>query len=170
MPTSSEWVLTLLHILTSMSYHSLDWSCPPSLCSTSLGTLYFHLHSIPQSLVSFLISSWAIFHSVVSCSIFMSLKTSCSLVVLLIASSDPWKSDRMQFVISIFLYMLKLALCLSMGSVQEKFPDENCWNENIFFFALVKHSVRSVLSFWSMTSFSSSISQLSFWMDDLSIT
>jgi hypothetical protein len=77
-------------------------------------------------------------------------------------------SDRMQDFISNFLYLLSLALCPKIWSIWEKVPwaAENNLNCFVVGWNILQTSVRSL---WSMASFSSRISLLSFCLDDLSI-
>jgi hypothetical protein len=53
------------------------------------------------------------------------------LLLLLISSFKPWWSDRIQGVIAIFIYVLLLALCLSIWSMLEKVP---CGTDKIYSF------------------------------------
>jgi hypothetical protein len=88
--------------------------------------------------------------------------------LLLSSSFFALWGDRMQEVISTFLYLLRLALCPKMWSILENVP----WaaEENVYYadvgWNILYTSVRSI---WSMVSFSSRISLLIFCLDDLSI-
>lgn len=64
------------------------------------------------------------------------------LFLLFIGSISPWSSDRMQRVILIFLYLLRLDLCLTMWSTLEKV--QWCSKKKVFFvFVWVKYSVNT---------------------------
>lgn len=103
----------------------------PLLCPLSLGMLWFSFHSIFKNvLISFQI--FVLTHLSFS-SEFFNFHQFVGFLLLLISSFNPWWSDRMQDVTSIFLYLLRLALCLSIWSIFEIAP----WAaEKVFYFAL----------------------------------
>jgi hypothetical protein len=90
------------------------------------------------------------------------------LFFLLISSFNALWSDRMHGIISIFLYLLRLALCPKIWSILEKIP----WaaKKNVYCAELdeifCKYQLGSILS---MVWFSFRISLLIFCLDDLSI-
>lgn len=91
---------------------------PPSFCPTGLVMLCFHFHSILKVLISFLTSVLIYFSF--SSDLFSFYAFVCFL--LLITSFNPWWSARMQDIISLSFYLLRLALCLSLCPVLEKAP------------------------------------------------
>ena len=46
----------------------------------------------------------------------------CLWFLLLVSSFNPWWTDRMQGIISVFLYLLRLSLCPNAWSILEKDP------------------------------------------------
>lgn len=87
----------------------------PTLCPVDLGMVFFHFHLALTRFTFFLISVFAQFS-------FSSELIYFLLFLLLISSFNLWWSDRIQCVISISLYLLRLALCPRMWSALEKVP------------------------------------------------
>jgi hypothetical protein len=119
----------------------------PLLCPIGSGRLYFYYH-----LISFLIFSMTCSNVLFSLQVFeylvlFLLLLSCSFIVL-------W-SDSTQGVISIFLYLLRLALWQKIWSIMEKVPAYYVfagWNT-------LQIAVRSI---WCIMSFISRVSLLIF--------
>jgi hypothetical protein len=96
------------------------------------------------------------------------------LFLLLIPGFNPWLSGRMEGVISIFLYLLRFALYLSMWRVLEKVHEVlriiyilvYILVYILFGWNVLKIFVRS---FWFITSISYSIFLFGFFLNDLSI-
>lgn len=74
----------------------------------------------------FLLIPWYVFHSIVSC--LVSIFSAISIIVI---RFNPWWPDRMQDVISISLYLLKIFFVFyCVISFVESFV--GCWGENLF--------------------------------------
>lgn len=88
--------------------------------------------------------------------------------LLLISSFSLWWSENMQGVISILLYPLRLALCLSLWPILENVSWGSA-KKYIFVFGwnVLETSARSI---WLATPVNPSICRFSFCLDDLSIS
>lgn len=85
--------------------------------------------------------------------LFSFYKFVCILLFLLFISFNPWWSDKMQGVISVFLFLLRHTLCPSIWSIFEKVMW--CTEGKVYIFFLFGWNLLKVYvsSIWFLTSF-----------------